>query len=83
MTAPALIRAWVTLVGLTGLSTALHLSGIDRQITGPLIVIFAGVKARLVLLDYLELRGVEGWSTGILSGLYALVALFLILLWVA
>ena len=38
------------------------------------------VKARLILFDYLGLRGVEGWRGGFMAGLVGLVVLVYALL---
>ena len=79
MTQRHLIRAWLTLAALTALGTALHFSGLPPKLAGGLILLGAWLKARLVLLDYLELRGVPGWSGGILFGLLVFVTLLLVL----
>ncbi|WP_187428092.1 hypothetical protein ROLI_002160 [Roseobacter fucihabitans] len=79
MTRAHLIRAWVVLAALTALGTALHFSALPPKIAGSLILLAAWLKARLVLLDYLELRGVPGWSGGILFGLLGFVVLLLLL----
>ena len=65
MTRPRLFRTWATLSVLTAASTALHFSGLPAQITGSFILLAAWIKARLILLDYLELRGIPGWSAGL------------------
>ncbi|WP_370402735.1 cytochrome C oxidase subunit IV family protein [Sulfitobacter sp. JB4-11] len=79
MTPARLIRAWGALAALTAFSTALHFSGLSPLITGCVILVVAWIKARLVLLDYLELRGVEGWAGGVVMSLAALIALLLVL----
>lgn len=79
MTRSTLIRAWLALAALTALGTALHFSALPPKIAGGLILLSAWLKARLVLLDYLELRGVQGWSGCILFGLFSFVALLLVL----
>lgn len=77
-----LIRTWAALAMLTALSTALHFSGLPPHITGAMILIAAWLKARLILLDYLDLRGVPGWAAGILlvlaAFIFLLMALFLV-----
>ena len=83
MTPSSLIRTWIALALLTAIGTALHFSGLPPQVAGSLILLAAWFKARFVLLDYLELRGVPGWSSGLLSVLAAFNALLLVLLWVA
>lgn len=74
-----LIRTWAALAVLTALSTALHFSGLPPHVAGGMILIAAWLKARLILLDYLELRGVPGWAAGILSVLAALITLLMVL----
>ncbi|MCK0150466.1 cytochrome C oxidase subunit IV family protein [Marivita sp. S6314] len=79
MTRASLYRAWIILAVLTAIGTALHFSPLSPVIAGLLILAIAGVKARIVLLDYLELRGVPGWSNGIQAVLFALLALIAVL----
>lgn len=79
MTTVQLIRTWVALTALTVLGTALHFSSLPPKAAGGLILLAAWLKARLVLLDYLELRGVPGWSSGLLAGLAGFIALLLVL----
>ncbi|MDW3225757.1 MAG: cytochrome C oxidase subunit IV family protein [Paracoccaceae bacterium] len=79
MTGAHLIRAWLALTAFTALGTVLHFSPMPATVSGSLILLAAGLKARLVLLDYLELRGVPGWSGGILFGLFCFIALLLTL----
>ena len=79
MTRPRLFRTWATLSVLTAASTSLHFSGLPAQITGSLILLAAWTKARLILLDYLELRGIPGWSAGLQFCLLILIALLLTL----
>lgn len=80
MTKHDLARAWVLLAALTVVSTLLHFSDLPAALMGVMILIIAGAKARLILLDYLELRGVMGWQGGILAGLAALISVMLVLL---
>lgn len=75
-----LLRTWAMLATLSAVSTLLHFSTLSGAISGSVILIIAGIRARLVLLDYLELRGVESWSTGMTTALSALIALLLVLL---
>ncbi len=79
MTNGRLIRAWALLADFTAFSTLLHFSDVHPSITGCLILGAGWVKARLILLDYLELRGVPNWSAGLQTGLAALVALLTVL----
>lgn len=74
-----LIRAWVLLLALTALGTALHFSPLPVPLRGGLILGAAAIKGRLILLDYLELRGVEFWAGGIQLTLAALLSLLLVL----
>lgn len=74
-----LIRSWLALVVLSALSTGLHLSALPADVTGVLILTAAWLKGRLILLDYLELRGVVGWANGIVFGLACFTALLTIL----
>ncbi|WP_299675652.1 cytochrome C oxidase subunit IV family protein [uncultured Roseobacter sp.] len=74
-----MVRTWSALAALTALSTALHLSGLPAHITGALVLIVAWIKARLILLNYLELHDRPGWACGILLALAALIALLIVL----
>lgn len=71
--------AWGQLSVLTAFGTAMHFAALPGEVTGTLILAAATLKARLILLDYLEVRGVEGWSGGLQTALAALIVLFLVL----
>lgn len=62
-------RAWGALVALSLASTLVAWSG--GQGIGAAVVILAlgGVKARVILDDYLGLRHVPGWRRGFAAGL--------------
>ena len=47
---------WVTLMSLTGLSVALFEGGWLGRMSSVLIVLIAAVKARLIILYYMEAR---------------------------
>ncbi|MEM7641624.1 MAG: cytochrome C oxidase subunit IV family protein [Pseudomonadota bacterium] len=79
MTRRGLLRAWLSLTALTALGTGLHFSGLPPRVAGGLILAIAGLKARLVLLDYLELRGVAGWAAGLQFIMAALITLLTVL----
>lgn len=70
------LKAWVVLTAVTlGLAVALML-GEDAVAPKAWIAVAAAaslVKARLILFDYLGLRGCSGWRSGFLAGLVALV----------
>lgn len=73
MTAQRLACAWGALLALTVLGAALPFSGSPPRLAGVAILAVAGMKARLVLLDYLELRGVIGWAAALQSILAAFI----------
>jgi nitric oxide reductase NorF protein len=79
MSTRRLIRAWLLLSILTAFGTAVHLGALPDALTGALILCAAMLKTRLIVLDYLELRGVEGWAGGVQAILAALLALVLVL----
>lgn len=65
MDAKVMIRGWVALVTLSALTTLLTLprtSGTTRLVAGALVLVFAGLKARVILRRYLGLSASAFWS---------------------
>lgn len=77
------LRAWLILTAITlGLAGLLALGGdhIAPRAWLALIAVASFAKARLILFDYLNLRGVNGWRGGFIFGLLALIVLVYALL---
>ncbi len=67
-----LIRAWLGLLGLSLLGTALSTGSaglMPAWVAAIAILILAWAKARLILLCYLGLAGVPGWRGGAMAAL--------------
>jgi cytochrome c oxidase subunit IV len=65
MTARAMIEAWVLLVVLSASTTALtfiEMSGRSRMIIAAGVLVLAGLKARIILTRYLQLRNSRFWT---------------------
>ena len=83
MAAPSLVRAWAILVALSAgtalLSMAHPWQGQQRLVISAGVLILAGLKARLILADYLGLRGSSFWSRlfGLVLGLFLTTAFVL------
>lgn len=71
----SLTRAWLILVLLSGAVTVLARHG--GRAGGTLIVLAAGIKARLIVRRYMGLAGVPGWGRGFDLVLGLLCALML------
>jgi nitric oxide reductase NorF protein len=69
-------RSWLAMVAVT-LVLAAALAVASRVLPAAgwigLAALASLVKARLILLDYLGLRGVDGWRGGFMAGLAGLV----------
>lgn len=77
------LRAYGFLIAITlGLTLALVTAADVLSARAWIAVLGAAslVKARLILFDYLGLRGVEGWRGGFMTGLVGLVLLVYALL---
>lgn len=71
-----LMRTWVALVALSGLTTALAAYGPARPVLVCGVLLLAGAKARLILNHYLDLQSAPAWSKGFTLTLAALLAAF-------
>ena len=84
MTGDPILKAWVWLLALSGVSALVAQAvglGIDRRITGAVILLLAVAKSRVILARYLGLDQAPGWLSGVMTvlGLFALLALGLYL----
>ncbi len=71
-------RAYGVLISLTlGLAAALIFAAdaLSPRLWIAVLAAVSLVKARLILFDYLGLRGVEGWRSAFLAGLISLITL--------
>ncbi|MFA9474158.1 MAG: cytochrome C oxidase subunit IV family protein [Filomicrobium sp.] len=65
MRARALIEAWAVLVGLSAATTILSIfevSGRGGVIIAGFVLLLAGIKARVILSRYLQLRNSRFWT---------------------
>lgn len=83
MPRPALAQAWLTLVGLTVLTSVLakfiasaDMSGGAMMVAGPMLLLLALAKARIILARYLGLAQVPS----VLRGFTVVLLLYLVLL---
>lgn len=76
-------RAWVILIALSAASTALAASGLAGAALALPILLLAGLKAHVILRDYLRLAGAPGWLRGFDLGLALLILAFAVLALVA
>lgn len=72
-------RAWAMLLALSTASTALAASGAGRTALVLPILTLAGLKAHLILRDYLRLAAAPAWLHGFDLGLALLILAFLAL----
>ena len=75
-----LTRAWIALIVLSGLSTiaaGLVEAGIDRRVTGVMVLLLALFKARIILSRYLGLWAAPSWRRGFNLSLTAFCLLLL------
>lgn len=80
-----LARAWLALIGLSGLSVLVAKAigaGYDVRITGAIVLLLALMKARIILSRYLGLADAPSWRRGfnLVLTLFMLVVLGLYLL---
>lgn len=69
-------KAWALLLALSAASTALAASGLTGATLALPILILAGVKAHVILRDYLGLSVAPGWLHGFDLGLALLFLAF-------
>lgn len=69
-------RAWAMLIALSAASTLLAASGITGAALALPVLILSGLKAHLVLRDYLGLSVAPGWLKGFDLGLALLILAF-------
>lgn len=69
-------KAWALLLALSAASTALAASGLTGATLALPILILAGVKAHVILRDYLGLSVAPGWLHGFDLGLTLLFLAF-------
>ena len=69
-------RAWAMLIALSAASTLLAASGITGAVLALPVLILSGMKAHLVLRDYLGLSVAPGWLKGFDLGLALLILAF-------
>jgi Prokaryotic Cytochrome C oxidase subunit IV len=69
-------KAWAMLLALSAASTALAASGLTGAALTLPILILAGLKAHLILRDYLGLTVAPGWLRGFDLGLTLLILAF-------
>lgn len=71
-----LTRTWAALVALSALTASLTALDPARAVLVPGVLILAGVKARLILGQYLRLCAAPAWQKGFDLGLLALLLAF-------
>lgn len=76
-------RAWVILIALSAASTALAASGLAGAALALPILLLAGLKAHVILRDYLRLASAPAWLRGFDLGLALLILAFAVLALVA
>lgn len=69
-------RAWVLLVALSAASTVLAASGLGRAALALPVFVLSGLKAHVILRDYLGLAAAPGWLRGFDLGLALLILAF-------
>ena len=69
-------KAWALLVALSAASTALAASGLSGAALALPILILAGLKAHVILRDYLGLAAAPDWLRGFDLGLTLLILAF-------
>ena len=69
-------KAWGWLLALSAASTALAASGVIGAMLSLPILILSGLKAHVILRDYLGLRVAPGWLRGFDLGLALLILIF-------
>jgi Prokaryotic Cytochrome C oxidase subunit IV len=69
-------KAWALLLALSAASTALAASGLGGEALALPVLILAGLKAHVILRDYLGLAVAPGWLRGFDLGLALLILAF-------
>jgi hypothetical protein len=69
-------RAWALLLALSAASTAMAASGLGGAALVLPILTLAGLKAHVILRDYLRLSTAPGWLRGFDLGLALLILAF-------
>lgn len=69
-------RAWALLVALSAASTALAASGLGGAALALPVFVLSGLKAHVILRDYLGLAAAPGWLRGFDLGLALLILAF-------
>jgi hypothetical protein len=69
-------KAWVLLLALSAASTAMAASGLGGAALVLPILALAGLKAHVILRDYLRLATAPGWLRGFDLGLALLILAF-------
>lgn len=69
-------KAWILLLALSAASTALAASGLAGAALALPILMLAGLKAHVILRDYLGLASAPGWLRGFDLGLALLILAF-------
>jgi hypothetical protein len=70
-------RAWILLLVLSGISTALAASGLGGGGIAAGLLLLAGLKAHVILSDYLGLSAAPAWLRGFDLALALLILGFL------
>jgi hypothetical protein len=74
VTAPT--KAWALLLALSAASTLLAASGVTGAALVLPVLVLSGLKAHVILRDYLRLATAPGWLAGFDLGLAALILAF-------
>lgn len=69
-------KAWAMLIALSAASTALAASGTSGMALVLPVLAFSGLKAHVILRDYLRLAQAPGWLQGFDLGLMLLILAF-------
>lgn len=69
-------KAWVLLLALSAAATAMAASGLAGAALALPILMLAGLKAHVILRDYLGLASAPGWLRGFDLGLALLILAF-------
>lgn len=69
-------KAWALLMALSAASTALAASGVTGAALALLVLALSGMKAHLILRDYLQLATAPAWLRGFDLGLTLLILAF-------
>lgn len=69
-------KAWAALLALSAASTALAASGVTGATLALPVLVLAGLKAHVILKDYLRLATAPGWLKGFDLGLTLLILAF-------